>query len=59
MNFGDSPENADPARVRDLLQRRVDAYSDEVNDKMMRMLDRLLTLRESVDQVATSPPSTR
>ena len=44
----------DPSQARALLQRRVDAYSDELCDKMMRMLDRLVALHPSVDD-ATRP----
>lgn len=42
-------------QARELLRRRVDAYSDELCEQMMRMLDRLLTLRESVDRTQTRP----
>ncbi|HEX8865364.1 MAG TPA: hypothetical protein VF821_06860 [Lentzea sp.] len=38
----------DPSRARELLQLRVEAYSDELCDKMTGMLDRLLALRPSV-----------
>ena len=37
-----------PDQARTLLQRRVDAYADELCDQMMRMLDQLTALRESV-----------
>ncbi|WP_112270372.1 hypothetical protein [Lentzea terrae] len=45
----------EPDQARKLLQRRVDAYADELCDKMMRMLDQLTALRESVDQDTTRP----
>jgi hypothetical protein len=45
----------DPDQARHLLQRRVDAYSDELCAKMLRVLDLLLTLRESVDQTVSRP----
>jgi hypothetical protein len=38
----------DADQARELLRRRVDAYSDELCDKAMRMLDQLTALRESV-----------
>ena len=44
----------DPDQARELLRRRVDAYSDDLCDKTMQMLDRLLALRSSVDP-ATGP----
>jgi hypothetical protein len=39
----------DADQARELLRRRVDAYSDELCDKAMRMLDQLTALRESVE----------
>ena len=43
-----------PDQARELLRRRVDAYSDEVSGRTMEVLDRLLALRESVGP-ATAP----
>jgi hypothetical protein len=45
----------DPDRARELLRRRVDAYSDGLCDRTMQVLDRLLALREPVDQSETRP----
>ncbi|GGU80858.1 hypothetical protein [Lentzea flava] len=45
----------EPDQARELLRRRIDAYSDELCDQAMRMLDQLTALRESVDQTETRP----
>jgi hypothetical protein len=45
----------EPDRARELLRRRVEACSDELSDSTMRMLDRLVALRDSVDRIETRP----
>lgn len=45
----------DPNRALELLRRRVDTFSGELINKTMRMLDQLVALRDSADEIATRP----